>query len=129
MANTASNTASNAASMIPTSGTEPEIFLLWRLSAAEAMALVRQAKPRRLVFVRLVNQATGQAFLAASEQGGHEIVTLPMAFAGLHEQDQVLRQAVLRQLQARQGQAANDAGRSDRLANGSRRTRANSVLS
>lgn len=121
--------ANTACTSTPTTGTEPEIFLLWRHSPAEATALVRRGTSRHLVLVRLVNQAMGQGLLAASEQGGHEVVTLPMAFAGLHEGDQVLRHAVMRQLHQRPTQSAVDAASAYRAPNSSRRMRANSVLS
>lgn len=74
----------------------PKLHLLWRQAAREAVARARQAAGQQpAVLVRLVNQPFDPA--AAP---GVQLVTLPMAFAGLSERDQVLREAVLRRLQA-----------------------------
>jgi len=52
-----------------------------------------------VVLVRLMNQALDETVRAACKRHGLSVVTLPLAFAGLHAGDQVLRDAVLQRLQ------------------------------
>ena len=76
----------------------PQLHLLWRQAARDALARAKQAAGAQpAVLVRLVNQPFDRAAAAAL---GLKLVTLPMAFAGLNERDQVLREAVLRRLAA-----------------------------
>jgi len=74
----------------------PKFYLLWRRGAGEALFLAKLAAEHRpAVLVRLVNQHVDAEAVAAA---GVPLVTLPMAFAGLNEHDQVLRDAVLQRL-------------------------------
>ena len=79
-----------------------KIYLLWRHALQEAVFLSKlKAADGPVVLVRLVNQAVDREKLqAACREHGFRLVTLPMAFAGLREHDQVLRDAVLRRLRA-----------------------------
>lgn len=82
------------------SSDEPELILLWRHPVDQAVQLLGRSRKSRAVLVRLVNQAQEEHDVRAACRGdGLRVVTLPLAFAGLHEDDRVLRDAVLRRLQ------------------------------
>ncbi|MGV3494900.1 MAG: hypothetical protein ACO1OY_13600 [Ramlibacter sp.] len=87
------NTTENPAAP---SAARPKIYLLWRDAAREALQAGRRAAGRvPAVLVRLVDQPVDRQAVRAA---GLRLVTLPMAFAGLTERDQVLRDAVARRL-------------------------------
>lgn len=91
---------------------EPPMVLLWRHPHGEAACLASlKASAEPPVLVRLVNEPVDDdAFEAARREHGLRVVALPMAFAGLNEHDQVLRDAVMQRLQQQETAAASAAG-------------------
>jgi hypothetical protein len=79
-----------------------KIYLLWRHALQEALFLSKLKDEKGpVVLVQLVNQTVDSEKLqAACREHGFHLVTLPVAFAGLHERDQVLRDAVLQRLRS-----------------------------
>jgi len=83
---------------------ELKIYLLWRHALQEALFLSKlKGEGGPVVLVRLANQPVDRKKLQeACREHGFRLVTLPVAFAGLHAHDQVLRDAVLRRLRSAQ---------------------------